>query len=62
MTGRASPYNINRLTLYTKQGDSDEDDNDDGFVNEYYDDYEASPYNINRLTFYTKHGGSHVDE
>ena len=23
VTGRASPYNINRLTLYTKQGDSD---------------------------------------
>ena len=58
VTGRASPYNINRLTLYTKQGDSDADDND-GF--EYYDhddDHDdedgALQCNINRISLKTK--------
>ena len=56
VTGRASPYNINRLTLYTKQGDLDVDDND-GFENVFFDDIEASPYNSNRLTFITSKVG-----
>ena len=56
VTGRASPYNINRLTLYTKQGHSNADHND-GF--EYYhdhtdDDDGALHYNINRLSLKTK--------